>query len=258
MQPNDRPVRVLVVDDEPHARSIVRRMLGNEAGYEVVGEAASGDEAVRLIEMLAPELVILDVQMPGLSGLEVIAKIGVRDMPHVIFVTAFDHYALRAFDVHAVDYLLKPFSRLRFRRALERARERRARVEEGLTGLLEELATTHPPLDRLAVKRGDGVFLMPVRDVIWIEANGKTALAHSRDASHLLRQSMKEIEKRLDSRRFTRVHRSAIVNVEHVTEIHPMFKGTFVMVLSDGTRITTGPTYRDRVQPLLENRPRQT
>lgn len=254
-----RAIRVLIVDDEPHARSIVRRMLAEEPGYEIVGEATGGRDAVRLIQTLAPDLVFLDVQMPGLNGLEVIDEVGVGSMPQIIFVTAFDDYALNAFDVHAVDYLLKPFSRLRFRSALERAGERlRSRsvesdVAERLRALLQEVAAEGRRLERLAVRSGDGVAFLPLQDIIWIEADGKAARAHATDRSHPLRESMKEIEGKLGSTRFLRVHRSAIVNADHVAEIHPMFKGSFLLVLSNGVRLATGPTYRDRIEPLIDN-----
>jgi two-component system LytT family response regulator len=256
----DRPIRVVVVDDEPLARSVVKRLVADEVGLVVVGEAGSGTAAVELIEDEAPDLVLLDVQMPGMNGFEVIERVGVDRMPCVIFVTAFDEYALRAFEVHAVDYLLKPVSRLRLRSALGRAVEHlRAKdptdsFRGGISALLQEIGLGNRP-DRVAVSCGEGVSLVPAAEIEWIQADGKHARAHTKTKSHSIRESLKDLEKKLNPQRFLRVHRSTIVNLERVTEIHPWFKGAFLLVLSSGTKVTTGPSYRDKVDALYRNRP---
>lgn len=258
---DSRPIRVLVADDEPLAQSNLLRLLDEEGGFDVVGTVASGGATVAAIETHSPDLVFLDIQMPGMSGFEVIERIGVDAMPDVIFVTAYDEYALRAFEVHAVDYLLKPFSRARFRAALEKAVERvrgneaRGRQRGEIVALLRELGVAEDHLSRVAVNDGERVVIVPTSDVEWIEAEAKHVRVHSRGRHYLVRESLKKMEMKLSPRMFLKVHRSAIVNVERIVEIHPWFKDTFLLILSDGTRVTTGRTYRARVLALYRNEP---
>lgn len=253
-------IRVLVADDEPLARSLLQKWLAEAPGFEVVGIGASGRAAVDLVRQCAPDLMLLDIHMPGLDGFEVIEKIGRDEMPHVIFVTAYQEYAARAFEVHALDYLLKPLSRPRFREALQRAAER-IRSDGGsgdrrreLLTVLEQLRTPGH-LKRLAFRKGERAILIPTSDVEWIEAAGKTVRVHAGGKVHELRESMKEMEGKLDPDVFLRVHRSAIVNLEHVAEIHTWFKGTFRLTLSSGATVRTGSAFRDRVDAILRNRP---
>jgi two-component system LytT family response regulator len=242
-------IRVLIVDDEPIARRGIRRQLQDEAGLEVVAECGDGAAAIDAITDLAPDLVFLDIQMPEVSGFEVVEAIGVARMPAVIFVTAYDEHALRAFDVHAVDYVLKPIDRNRFRTAVERARQRLEQppgdLDKRISAALGELG--RPVQDyakRLAI-RGDGrVILIDVDEVERLEAAGNYVEVHSGGRHHLLRETMASLESRLDPARFVRVSRSSIVNAGRVRELQPMFSGDFVVVLRDGTKVAGSRRYR--------------
>lgn len=254
-------IRCLIADDEPLARSRLENLLIEDSRFEIAGIADSGSAALAFIEQHAPQLVFLDIQMPGLSGFEVLDRLDAKRLPHVVFVTAYDEYAVRAFEVHALDYLLKPFARARFRAALDRAAERVGTSvasdtqSDEIVSLLRELRGPREHLRRLAVADGDRMVLVAVEDVEWIEANGKTVRVHSGGRSFFLQDSMKALERKLDPHVFLRVHRSAIVNLEHISEIHPWFKGTLRLVLSSGEHITTGRKYGSRVQDLYRNRP---
>jgi two-component system LytT family response regulator len=253
-----RLLRVLVVDDEAPARALLRSLLQAEAHVAVVGEAEDGEEAVRLIRCASPDLVLLDVQLPELDGFEVIEAIGVDAMPAVVFVTAYDRHALRAFDVHALDYLVKPYSRDQLRRALERARAfcghatstgRRGR----LLALLEELRPRAAQPARFAV-RGDGrVLFLDVESIDWIEAAGKSLRLHVGKTTYSTPGALAAVERQLDRARFRRLHRSAIVNVRRIREVQPWFKKDFLLVLADGTRLRCGRAYRDEVRALLDD-----
>jgi two-component system, LytTR family, response regulator len=249
-------VRVLIVDDEPLARERIRALLEPEADIEIVGQCSDGLEAVAAIQKLSPDLVFLDAQMPELDGFGVIKMVGAAQMPAVIFVTAYDQYALRAFDVHALDYLLKPFDRERFEVALSRARaqiqhERNGVLNQRLMALLRDLKPDARSLDRLVIKSGGRVFFLKSEEIDWIEAAGNYLRLHVGQQSHLLRETMSAMEARLDPRLFLRIHRSVIVNVERIKELHPLFHGEYTVTLRDGTRLTLSRSYRDRLQELL-------
>jgi two-component system LytT family response regulator len=249
-------LRTLVVDDEPLARERLRSLLGGELDVECVGECTNGQEAVEAIRNHKPDLVFLDVEMPVLDGLGVIEEIGAEQMPAVIFVTAYDRYALRAFEIHALDYLLKPFDRERFQEAVRRARERVQRArggDGGLAGLLEESRGSRKPADRLVIKCGGRVFFVKTEDVDWIEAAGNYARVHVGTEIHLLRETMNALEGRLDGNRFLRIHRSTIVNIERIQELQPWFHGDYVVILRDGTQLTLSRGYRQKVQELFGN-----
>jgi two-component system LytT family response regulator len=247
------PLTLLIVDDEPPAREFLRDLLCADATVKVVGEAADGHEAVRLIRDLKPQLVLLDVQMPGLDGFGVVKAVGLDRMPAVVFVTAFDHYALQAFEVHAVDYLVKPFDAARLARAILRIHaqfvEAPTRLRQQLTDLMTTLGRRYA--ERLAVKSEGRTRLVDVRQVIWIEAACKTVRLHARDVTHEMRTSMSELEHLLDPKQFTRVHRSAFVNIACIREIEPWSQGESVFVMSDSSRVTSGHAYRDNVKRLL-------
>lgn len=246
-------IRVLIVDDEPIARRGIRQHLRGEADLEVIGEAGDGAAAIEAITELAPDLVFLDIQMPEVGGFDVVEAIGVARMPAVVFVTAYDEHALRAFDVHAVDYVLKPIDRHRFRTAVERARRRLAhapgqldsQLNRRIAAALGELG--RPALDyakRLAIK-GDGrVILVDVDEVDRLEAAGNYVEVHSGARHHLVRETMASLEARLDPARFVRVSRSSSVNADRVRELQPMFNGDFVVVLRDGTKVAGSRRYR--------------
>ena len=262
-------IRTLVVDDEPLAREGVRLRLAQDAAFEVVGECANGVEAVDAILDLAPDLVFLDVQMPGLSGFEVLEEVGGEALPTVVFVTAYDQYALRAFEVHALDYVLKPFDDERFAATLQRVRgrvaERRAgRLGERLSGLLGDLSSAglgggrgEAPArrsfpDRLVVRDATKIAFVPVAELDWVEADGDYMRLHCAGKSHLVRRTMAQMEQRLDPDRFVRIHRSTIVNLDRVRELRPTFNGEYVVHLHDGTKLKLSRGYRKRLQTLLE------
>lgn len=242
-------IRVLIVDDEPIARRGIRQQLRGETDLEVIGEYGDGAAAIDAITGLAPDLVFLDIQMPEVGGFDVVEAIGVARMPAVIFVTAYDEHALRAFDVHAVDYVLKPIDRHRFRTAVERARRRLAhapgQLDRRIAAALGELGRpAHDYAKRLAIK-GDGrVILVDVDEVDRLEAAGNYVEVHSGARHHLVRETMASLEARLDPARFVRVSRSSIVNADRVRELQPMFNGDFVVVLRDGTKVAGSRRYR--------------
>ena len=259
-------IRTLIVDDEPAARGALRLLLAEDAEIEIVGEAADGVSAVRRIEKEGPDLIFLDIQMPGLDGFNVLQQLEAPELLVVVFVTAFDQHALKAFEVHAVDYLLKPFNDERFHLALSRAkrevRQRRLGVaSDRLVALLEDLgrqksapAGTPPPqryLGRLAIKSGGRVTLLSVRDLDWIEAEGDYVRLHAGKVNHLLRETMKRLEAQLDPTRFVRIHRSHIINVERIKELQPYFRGEYVVVLHDGTNLKLARSYKPHLEAAL-------
>jgi two-component system, LytTR family, response regulator len=255
MRPTD--LRILIVDDEPLARSRIRELLAADSRVATVVEARNGAEAVRIIRDLGPDLVFLDIQMPRLDGFGVIDRVGVERMPPVVFVTAYDQYALRAFDVQAVDYLLKPFTKERFARAwskalagLATAPQDRA-VGETLRALLDRMAQPAPLLDRIAVSVNDRIVPVQTTEIDWIEAAGKHLVLHAGRHRHVVRESMLAIETRLDPRRFVRIHRGRIVNLDRVVEIQRMFHGACTVVLRDGTRLPLGRRYRGRFEVAI-------
>jgi two-component system LytT family response regulator len=249
-------VRVLVADDEPLARERLRTLLAHEDWVELIGECPNGLEAIDAISRLKPDLVFLDIQMPGASGFEVIEAVGPGRMPLVVFVTAFDQYALRAFDVHALDYLLKPFDRERFHEALVRARqhlERRGNgdLERRLLELVQDLTPSAQRLERFVIKAGGRVFFVRADEIDWIEAAGNYVKLHVGNDSHLFRETMNSLETQLDPDTFFRIHRSHIVNIERVKELQPWFNGEYVVFLRNGTRLTLSRGYREKLQERI-------
>jgi two-component system LytT family response regulator len=248
--------RVLIADDEPLARERLRTLLHAEDSIDVVAECADGLSAVAAIQKSRPDLVFLDVEMPGASGFEVIEAIGVDRMPSVIFVTAYDRYALRAFEVHALDYLLKPFDRDRFHEALTRARQQIDRQSHGelerrLLELVQDLKPAPQPLERFVVKSAGRVFFVRTADIEWIEAAGNYVKLHVGSEVHLFRETMNAVEGKLDPESFFRIHRSHIVNIEQIRELQPWFNGEYVVFLKSGTRLTLSRGYREKLQGRL-------
>jgi two-component system LytT family response regulator len=251
-------IRVLIIDDEPLARQRIRALLEAEADVEVIGECEDGVKAVAAIREHKPDLLFLDVRMPELDGFGILEALGTERMPGVIFVTAYDRYALRAFEVHALDYLLKPFDRERFKRALERARAQigraqTAEVSEQLRALLEDARGGRRFLDRVVIKSASRVFFLRVEEIDWIEAAGNYLKLHAGNESHLLRETMNGLEARLDPEKFLRIHRSTIVNIERIQELQPWFHGDYVVLLRDGTKLTLSRSYRQKLQDLFGN-----
>ena len=247
-----RPLRVLIVDDEPLARRGVRARLARLPAVDIVAECAGGGEAVAAIRRLAPDVVFLDVQMPEVDGFEVLARIGAAPAPVVVFVTAYDQYAVRAFEVHALDYLLKPIDEARFADALARAKAQARSRRRGTAGADERVAALvldHARHARRFLVPGRGrTVVVDVDDVDWIEAADYYATLHAAGKAHLLRETLTALEQRLDPERFVRVHRSAIVNLDRVREIHPLFRGDCELVLKDGARVRLSRTRRREFQ----------
>jgi two-component system, LytTR family, response regulator len=245
-------IRALIVDDEPPARERIRALLKDEPDIVVAGESDSGLTAVEAIRNLDPDLVFLDVQMPGLDGFGVLDALGAMP-PALVFVTAYDAYAVRAFEVHALDYLLKPFDRDRFRATLERVRgaladRPRVDVSPAIAAPLDEGETTPAPLRRLLAKRDGRLIVLKVAEVDWIESSANYAALHVGKEAFLVRETMQSLEGRLDPNQFLRIHRSTIVNLDRVQEIEPYFHGDYIVRLADGQRLTLSRTYRDRLQ----------
>ena len=250
-------IRCLLVDDEPLVRRGIRAFLADVPDVEVVGEARNGVEALAAIRRDAPDLVFLDVQMPELDGLGVVAALSPGPMPAIVFVTAYDAYALKAFDVHAVDYLLKPFDEARFRTALARARERLSGGRDGLERRLDALlADLRPPawLERLAVRRNTATLFVDIASVEWLEAADNYVKVHTLGARHLIRETLKTLESQLDPRRFARIHRSAIVNLDRVREVRALPRGDHVVRLASGAEVTLGRAYREAFETRMLGR----
>lgn len=247
---------MLIVDDEPLARERIRTLLRREDGVTVVGEAGNGADAVLLVEEQRPDLVFLDVQMPEVDGFAFLELLGPARVPAVVFVTAFDQYALRAFEVHALDYLLKPFDRERFQQALGRARDaiagRQTReVNRRIGAMLSDLVPERRWAGRLLVKTNGKTLLLRTEEVDWIEAAANYLRLHRGREVHLLRETMNSIEGRLDPSQFVRIHRSTIVNLDRVAQLEPWFHGDYVVKLGDGTSLTLSRTYREQFEERL-------
>ena len=250
-------VRTLIVDDEPPARKRLRDLLANERALELVGEAGSGTEAVRMIRAERPDLVFLDIQMPGTDGFGVIREIAGDSPPLIVFVTAHDEHAIKAFEVQAVDYVLKPVLEPRLKEAVRRAVERirgGARDTSGdLARLLERISQSAAPQPgRLPIKRDGSVTFVRTDDIDWLEADGDYVRIHAGKATHVVRDTIAEVSSKLPAERFVRVHRSIVVNTERIREVQPWFKGDYVLILNDGTKLRSGRTYRTVVQALIE------
>jgi two-component system, LytTR family, response regulator len=263
----DKPaakIKTLIVDDEPLARRNLRVLLKDDPEIMIVGEAGSGPEAVKAIRAYAPDLVFLDVQMPEMNGFEVLEQIDGASLPAVVFVTAFDRYALKAFEVHALDYLLKPFDDARFERALKQAKaqiEQREikQLSRRLLALLEDQGVRAAAetgrsayLNRLMVKSAGRVFFLKVEEIDWIEADNYYAKLHTGRKAHLLRETMNDLESRLDPEKFLRIHRSAIVNLDRVKEMHPHFNGDYIVLLHDGTQLKMSRSRREQIRAILK------
>lgn len=252
-----KPIRIIIVDDEDLARQRLKSLLAKRAEFELVGECATGAEAVKAIDKLKPDLVLLDVQMPELDGFDVISEVGPDKMPAVIFVTAFDDYAVDAFEVGAVDYILKPVDEDRFNSTLDRAAKRltapaRENGNAQLAQLLQKLSSITTSSERLAVKvQGKILFLDPA-EIYWIQARDDLARVHLVDSAYDVREPLSHLEERLPGTTFLRVHRSVIVNTSHVRAAEPFDQGDQLLILRNGKRITSGRSYRKAVQDFLK------
>jgi two-component system, LytTR family, response regulator len=258
-------IRTLIVDDEPLARRNLRVLLEKDPQIDVLDECRNGREAIKAINNLGPDLIFLDIQMPEMDGFDVLAHVGPDQIQAIIFVTAFDQYALKAFDVHALDYLLKPFDDERFARALERAKSQIAareinKLSKRLFALLEERESERKEsiqnqpdyLTRLMIKASNRVVLVRVEDIDFIEADGNYAKLHVGRKAHLLREKMHDLEERLDPAKFVRIHRSIIVNLDRIKEMQPHFNGDYIVVLADGQQLRLSRTRREHLEAKLQ------
>ena len=250
-------IRTLIVDDEPIARRGIRANLKSERDVEIIGECANGREAVAAIRRERPDLVFLDVQMPLLDGFGVVAAIGVDEMPAVVFVTAFDEHAIRAFEINAVDYLLKPVDPERFQKTLSRVRRafedsNTNELKRKISMLLEGKAE-HAYLERITVKNTGSITLLKTVEITRISSEGNYVKIHAGGKTHLLRETMDAMQQKLDPQKFIRLRRSSIVRIESIRELHPLFNGEYIVTLEDGARITSSRRYRHHLDALLKN-----
>ncbi len=268
VNPASARIRTIVVDDEPTARRGVKLLLQRDASIDIVGEAGTGEEAAALIRREKPDLAFLDVQMPGSDGFAALSGLEAGLAPAVVFVTAYDEHALRAFEVNAVDYLLKPYDDARFAAALQRAKDEiRRRQTDNVNAQLTQLLTylqqaaptaasaaprDEPTGDRILVKSSGEIFFLKADEIDWIEAEGDYMKFHVSGRTHLMRETMARLEARLDPKRFIRIHRSTIVNIDRLRKLSPSFAGEYAVVLHDGTKLKLSRGYHERIAELLK------
>lgn len=241
-------MRVIIIDDELPARKKIRTFLADEPKIEIIGEASNGLEAVKLIEELRPDLIFLDIQMPGLTGFQVLQELDKAIMPGVIFTTAYDEYAVKAFEVNALDYLLKPFDEERFQKALERVNKQNSQHNQynQLTNLLLELKKQPNYLQRLLIKTAGKIIFIKTDEIDWIEAEEKYVQIHVGKDKYLYRETMNTLEQQLNPENFTRIHRSYIVRIDFIKELVPWSHGDYLLILQDKTELNLGRNYRDK------------
>jgi two-component system LytT family response regulator len=249
-------IRAAIVDDEPLARKRIRSLLDEAGDVEVIAECANGREAIASIEESPPELLFLDIQMPEVNGFDVLEAIGVGHVPVVIFVTAYDEFALRAFESHALDYLLKPFDDERFEATLNRARERIRQQQQGdldrrLLALLQEARGDRGYLQRLVVPSGNRRVFIRTEQIDWIEAERNYVRLHVGSRAYLLRENLSRMAAALDPATFCRIHRSTIVNIDRIEAVESLVHGEYLVVLHDGTRLTSGRRYRRNLHAIM-------
>ncbi|HKQ99243.1 MAG TPA: LytTR family DNA-binding domain-containing protein [Pyrinomonadaceae bacterium] len=266
MERAKKKIKTLIVDDEPLARQNLRALLRDDPEIEILGECGSGQEALSAIEEQTPDLLFLDIQMPEMDGFEVLERIGPGCVAAIVFVTAFDQYALKAFEVHALDYLLKPFDDARFEKALRQAKaqiEQREinQLSRKLFALLEERGGAPSKtneteratfLTRFMIKTASRVFFLKADEIDWIAADDYYVKLHAGRKSHLLRETMNELEAKLDPEKFLRIHRSTIVNIDRIKELHPHFNGDYLVILHDGTELKLSRSRRQQLQSALK------
>ena len=251
-----RKIKTAIADDEPLARERIASMLEPHDRYQIVAQCKDGAEAVAAIRKERLDLVFLDVRMPELDGFEVLEALDGGPAPAIIFVTAFEDYALRAFEVSALDYLLKPFDRARFEKTLARFEEQFQRGQPGVSEELRRFLTTLGDRTeyaaRFPIKSSGDIYFVRAEEIDWIDAAGNYTALHVAGRKHLVRETMKSIESKLDPRKFVRVHRSAIINIDRLRKLQPYFHGEYVVTLQDGTTLTSSRGYSDRLRALLE------
>jgi two-component system, LytTR family, response regulator len=247
-------IRTVIIDDERLARQRIRRMLSDASGFEVAAEFENPEQGLAYLETNTADLLFLDVQMPGMDGFSLLEALPAERTPVVIFVTAYDEYALRAFEIHALDYLLKPFDQSRFEKTINRARKQLAgdeRYNEKLLQLLTEFRQRNQEPARFAIKTPGRLYFVRQEDIDWMEAADNYVNLHAGTGTHLIRETMNALEQRLDAHRFLRIHRSTIVNADRIKELRPWFHGEYIVLLKDGTELTLSRTYREKILSLL-------
>jgi two-component system, LytTR family, response regulator len=248
-------IRTLIADDEPLARSKMRFLLESEAGVEIVAECADGQQAIRAIREFRPDLLLLDIEMPGATGFDVLQALEPKEIPIVIFVTAYDEYAVRAFEASALDYLLKPFDRERLHRSIERARQqlnaRREFASEEILRFLNHPLSRNGSWQRLVIKSAGRVVFLEVDEIEWIEAAANYVRIHAGKEVHLMRESISRIAEKLDPSRFVRIHRSAIVNVMKIRELQACNSGEYMVILRNGKELPCSRGYRSALEPFI-------
>jgi two-component system LytT family response regulator len=252
-----RPIRTIVVEDEPGSRNWLRSMLARQSDVEVVQDCRNGAEAIDAIRRLAPDLVFLDIRMPDMDGFDVLGQLDRAERPRVVFVTAHDEFAVRAFELHALDYLLKPFDEPRLAETLSRVRahfgERQDReLGRRVDELMRHLDAAGRRIERLAVKQGETTRVIRVRDVAWLEAEANDVRLHTAEGSFVTRASLQRLEERLDPRQFARIQRGIIVNVDRVRRLAPRGRGDLTVTLADGTELPLSRRYRERLERLID------
>lgn len=249
-------IRTLIVDDESLARERIRDMLAEDPEIEILEECANGEQALEAIKRYSPDLLFLDVEMPGMDGFAMLEEMDPEDMPAIVFVTAYDQYAVRAFEVYALDYLLKPFDRERFEKALGRAKshivtEKSENMSRRILDALEQIKSKPTHLERLVIKMNGHIFFVRAEEIDWLEAEGNYVRLHTGKESYLLRDTISALEAQLDPRRFVRVHRSAIVNIDRIQELQPWFHGEYRIILREGVQLTLSRSYKEKLHEIL-------
>lgn len=259
MSSETKKINVLIVDDEELARKRIRKLLHGDGEIGSVSECSDGVNAVESLTNEKFDLLFLDIQMPGLNGFEVLEQLEPENIPTIIFVTAYDKYALKAFDVHAVDYLLKPFDDDRFAEALTHAKQimkgsDEKMLRDKLLDLVSHVSTDSKVIERFVVKSAGKMYFVNAVDVVRIKADGKYIELYANEKKHLIRETMQNIEKKLDPEKFIRVHRSVIVNVDHVKEIRHFYKNEYSFLMSNGEKLNSSSTYRKNLDLILNHK----
>jgi two-component system LytT family response regulator len=253
---DEKKIRVCIVDDEPIACRRIQRLLKDDPEIEIVQVCNNGEQALEAIQDFKPDLVFLDIQMPEMDGFEVLKSLRLQTLPHVIFITAYDRYAIQAFQIHALDYLLKPFHTGRFAEALVRAKsqirqDRNSAFNNGLSELMAEMKSRPRYLERLMIKSGGRVFFLKTEEIDWIEAQGKYVYIHTGSEKHLVREGMNNLEAGLDPYKFVRIHKSTIVNIDRAEQLETWFHGDYRVVMRNGTVLSLSRRYRRKMHELL-------
>ncbi len=257
-------IRAIIIDDEPHAREGLRIRLQDYSGIEIIEECSSGYDAIEKINLLTPDLIFLDIQMPGMNGFEVLKNIDDSKMPAVIFVTAYDEYALKAFEFHAIDYLLKPVDKARLKKAIDYAidnivnknvklysKKLRELADEYLKIFFDKYRNEEKYLDKISIRTKDIIRIISISEILWIEALGDYVYLHCNEEKYLLRNSLTALEKKLNPEQFVRIHRSSIVNVEYIEKLKPNEHGDYEVYLKNGTKIKLSRNYKENIQRIL-------